>query len=89
MPVSEDLNLYRIYVLKQRRGGSEIVAETKTNTANFDIAKLAFWYLYNQDFNGHHLLLMTCNGKKINIYRYQSQHGDDCYIPADMDLNNE
>lgn len=89
MALSEDIKLYRIYVLKQRRGGSEIVAETKTNTSKFEIAKLVFWYLYNQDYNNKHLLLMTCNGKRINIYRYQSQLGDDCYLPANSELNNE
>lgn len=89
MALSEDIKLYRIYVLKQRRGGSEIVAETKTNTASFEIATLVFWYLYNQDYNNKHLLFMTCNGKRINIYRYQSQPGDDCYLPAKAELNDE
>lgn len=89
MALSEDIKLYRVYVLKQRNGGSEIVAETKTNTASFEIATLVFWYLYNQDYSNKHLLFMTCNGKRINIYRYQSQPGDDCYLPTNAELINE
>lgn len=43
----QDLKNYRIYVLKQRKGGSEVLLETRTNTTNFELAKAAFWQLYN------------------------------------------
>ena len=89
MAVSENLKTYRIYVLKQRRGGSDILTETRTNTTSFEIAKAAFWQLYNQNFDNKHLLLMTCNSKKINVYRYQSKPGDDCYIDKNIGLNYE
>ncbi|OCG76842.1 hypothetical protein A9G42_06795 [Gilliamella sp. Nev6-6] len=87
--VPKDLKTYRVYVLRQRRGGSEILLETRTNTANFEIAKVAFWQLYHQHYDNKHLLLMTCNSKKINVYRYQSKTDDDCYISTDDTLNNE
>ncbi|OCG42202.1 hypothetical protein A9G29_06945 [Gilliamella sp. Fer2-1] len=86
---STDLKTYRVYVLKQRKGGSEILLETRTNTTNFEIAKAAFWQLYHQHYDNKHLLLMTCNSKKINVYRYQSKTSDECYISADVELNNE
>ncbi|MCX8663090.1 MULTISPECIES: hypothetical protein [unclassified Gilliamella] len=89
MAVSENLKTYRIYVLKQRRGGSDILIETRTNTTSFEIAKAAFWQLYNQNYDNRHLLLMTCNSKKINVYRYQSKPDDDCYINTDSELNYE
>lgn len=43
----QDLKNYRIYVLKQRKGGSEVLLETRTNTTNFELAKAPFWQLYN------------------------------------------
>jgi hypothetical protein len=89
MAISENIKTYRVYVLKQRKGGSEILSETRTNTTSFEIAKMAFWQLYNQQYDSKHLLLMTCNSKKINVYRYQSEKGDDCYLSADVELNNE
>lgn len=89
MAIPENIKSYRIYVLKQRKGGSEILPETRTNTTNFEIAKAAFWQLYNQDYDGRHLLLMTCNSKKINVYRYQSKKGDDCYLDENTGLNHE
>ncbi|WP_258363936.1 hypothetical protein [Gilliamella apicola] len=42
MVAPQDLKTYRIYVLKQRKGGSEILLETKTNTVSFEVAKTAF-----------------------------------------------
>ncbi|OCL19508.1 hypothetical protein [Gilliamella sp. wkB171] len=89
MASPDNLKTYRVYVIKQRKGGSEILLHTRTNTTNFDVAKMAFWQLYNQDFDNKHLLLMTCNSKKINVYRFQSKVGDDCYINIDSELNYE
>ncbi|MBI0006508.1 hypothetical protein H3S74_09745 [Gilliamella sp. W8126] len=85
----QDLKNYRIYVLKQRKGGSEVLLETRTNTTNFELAKAAFWQLYNTHYDNKHLLLMTCNSKKLYIYRYQSSPGDECYISSDTELNYE
>lgn len=89
MAAPENLKTYRVYVLKQRRGGSEVLLDTRTNTTNFEIAKIAFWQLYYENFDNKHLLLMTCNSKKINVYRFQSKVGDDCYIDKDSELNYE
>lgn len=89
MALSENLKTYRIYVLKQKKGGSEILLETRTNTTDFEIAKIAFWQLYKQNYDNRHLLLMTCNSKKINVYRYQSKRGDDCYLNENSELNHE
>jgi hypothetical protein len=84
------VKIYRVYVLKQRKeGGSEVLLETRTNTSNFEIAKAAFWQLYNQHYDKKHLLLMTYNSKKINVYRYQSLVGEDGYLSADVELNCE
>ena len=55
---------------KARKGGSEVLLEMRTNTASFEVAKTAFWLLYNMQYDNKHLLLMTCNSKKINVYRY-------------------
>lgn len=89
MVAPQDLKTYRIYVLKQRKGGSEILLETRTNTTSFEIAKAAFWELYNRQYDNKHLLLMTCNSKKLYVYRYQSSLGDDCYLSSDTVLNYE
>ncbi len=35
MIAPQDLKTYRIYVLKQRKGGNEVLLETRTNTTNF------------------------------------------------------
>lgn len=89
MVAPKDLKTYRIYVLKQRKGGSEILLETRTNTTSFDLAKVAFWQLYNMQFDNKHLLLMTCNSKKLYVYRYQSSPGDDCYLASNVELKHE
>lgn len=89
MVAPQDLKTYRIYVLKQRKGGSEVLLEMRTNTASFEVAKTAFWQLYNMQYDNKHLLLMTCNSKKINVYRYQSKLGDDGYLSVDSELNYE
>lgn len=89
MASPENLKTYRVYVIKQRRGGSEVLLDTRTNTTNFEIAKIAFWQLYDQNYDNKHLLLMTCNSKKINVYRFQSKAGDDCYICKNSELNYE
>lgn len=80
--------MYRIYVLKQRKGGSEILVDTRTNTNNFDIAKAAFWQLFTQEFDKTHLLLMTKNNKQINAYRYESKKGERDYLENNAELND-
>lgn len=72
--------MYKVYVVKQRKGGSEVLAETRTTTPAFSAAEAAFWALHGQAFDAHHVLLMTRDGEKINVHRFGAQPGDEGYI---------
>lgn len=89
MDVSKKIDVYRIYVVNEKKSGSEVVLETRTQTGMFGVAQSAFWYLYDQDFDKRHLLLMSKNNKKINSYQYQSKPGDDGYLDKGSALKNE
>lgn len=80
--------MYKIYVIKQRKGGSEVLLHTATHTHHFAVAQTAFWALYQEPFDHKHLLLMTKNGKQINAYRYQSQENERDYLPYGATLND-
>jgi hypothetical protein len=73
--------MYRVYVIKQRKGGSEVLADTRTQTASFAAASAAFWDLYSRPLSSDHLLLMSKDKRQTNAYRYGSQPGDRDYIP--------
>lgn len=82
--------MYRVYVIKQiKKGTSEVLIDTRTNTNNFNVAKAAFFDLLNMDFDNRHLLLMTKNNKQINAYRYQSKMGDRDYFNESMELKDD
>lgn len=78
--------MYRVYVVKQRTGGSEVLAHTKTSSPSHAAAKAAFWDLYEEPFGSDHLLLMSRDRQQINAYRYQSNPGDRDYIAPGSDL---
>lgn len=81
--------MYRVYVLKQRKGKSEVLTETRTQTSSFIAACAAFWELYKQPYDNHHLLLMTKDKQQLNAYRYGSQKGDRDYLTEDDVLKND
>lgn len=72
--------MYRVYVIKQRTGGSEVLPDTRTQTPSFAAAAAAFWALYGQPFDGAHLLLMSRDNRQINAHRYGTQPGDRDYV---------
>lgn len=80
--------MYRVYVLKQRKGGSEVLAATRTQTPNFEAAAAAFWALYRAEaeYDSQHLLLMSRDNRQINAYRYGSQPGDRDYLSPASEL---
>lgn len=82
--------MYRVYVIKQiKKGTSQVLVDTRTNTNSFNVAKAAFFDLLNMNFDNRHLLLMSKNNKQINAYRYQSKIGDRDYFNETMELNDE
>lgn len=86
LSVYKGITMYRIYVLKQRKSGSEVLTNTRTQTNSFSAACAAFWELYQQPFDAKHLLLMSKDGQQINAYRYQSQPGDRDYLAINSEL---
>lgn len=88
MPISENINVYRVYVLKQRKGGSEVITRLSTKTLFFTSACQSFWELYKLPFDKNYLILMTKNNKQINAYRYESIHGELDYFDNTMRLND-
>lgn len=82
----ENIVLYKVYVLKQRKGGSEVVKHLSTHTPFFSSAKAAFLELHKLNFSKNYLVLMTKNNIQINAYRYQSVMGDRDYFDETMEL---
>lgn len=80
--------MYKVYVVKQRRTGSETLTETRTNTPAFAAAEAAFWTLRSQAFDARHLLLMTRDGEKLNVHRFESQPGDEDYVAPGSPLKS-
>lgn len=82
--------MYRVYVIKQiKKGTSQVLVDTRTNTNSFNVARAAFFDLLNKEFDSRHLLLMSKNNKQINAYRYQSKMGDRDYFNEDMELKDD
>ena len=79
--------MYRVYVLKQRKGGSEVLTDTRTQTHSFAVAQAAFWELYQRDFDHRHLLLMSKDNQQLYVYRYQSQIGDENFMELGAELH--
>lgn len=80
--------MYRVYVIKQRKGGSEVIQQTRTQTYSFTVAATAFHELQREHFDNSHLLLMTKNNRQINAYRYESVPGDRDYLELNAELNS-
>lgn len=78
--------MYRVYVLKQRRGGSEVVTATRTQTPSFSAAAAAFWELYAADYDGSHILLMSRDNRQLNAYRFGTAPGDRDYLAPNAEL---
>ena len=89
MAIPENINIYRVYVIKQRRGGSEIIKGLSTKTPFFSAAKEAFLELHKLPLDKNHLILMSKNNKQINAYRYQSEQGERDYFDETMELTDE
>lgn len=82
--------MYRVYVIKQiKKGSSEVLINTRTNTYSFNVAKAAFFELLEQNFDNSHLLLMSKNNKQINAYRYESISGECDYFDKSMELKDD
>lgn len=80
--------MYRIYVIKQRRGGSERVAGSESATHYPAAAAAAFWSAYNDPrFDSpDYLLLLTRNGQQIAAHRFTSQPGEKDHIAPETEL---
>lgn len=82
--------MYRVYVIKQiKKGSSELLVNTRTNTYSFNVAKAAFFELLEREFDNSHLLLMSKNNKQINAYRYESISGERDYFDKSMELKDD
>lgn len=83
--------MYKVYIIKKRRGGSEVLKNTKTDTPIAAVAEAAFWALYGSDEykNQHLLLLMTLNNKQLNAHWFDAKPGDDDYIALNSKLRLE
>lgn len=89
MVIFENINVYRVYVLKQRKGGSEVITRLSTKTPFFTSACQSFWELYKLPFDKNYLILMTKNNKQINAYRYESIPGERDYFDNTMRLYDD
>lgn len=80
--------MYKVYVLRQRKGGSQVLTDTQTKTPLFAAATAAFWALYDEHYDNKHLLLMTKDNKQINAYRFGAQPDDADHLIKGQALND-
>ena len=80
--------MYKIYVLKQRRGGSERVGGSQTNSEYAAVARAGWQAAYSDPRwqTPEHLLLLTCQKEKLYVHRFGSVPGDPDYVAPDKDL---
>lgn len=78
--------MFKVYVVRQKTGGSEVLKETRTTTPSPGAAAAAWAYLYEQAYSPEHILLITQDGAKIAVHRYGSHPGDDNFSPREIDL---
>ena len=74
------MRVYKIYVIRQRNGGSEVLTDSRTITPSAAAAAAAWADLYGQDYDQTHLLLLTQDGAKLAVHRYGSKPGDEAYV---------
>lgn len=72
--------MYKVYVIKQRRGGSEVLNDTRTSTPSREAAITAFRLAWATPYTQDHLLLLTHDGEKLAVHRYGSMPGDPNYV---------
>lgn len=80
--------MYRVYVIQQRKGGSQVLPDTRTQTPVFEAAAAAFRALQAQPLDPSHLLLMSVDNRQINAYRFGSQPGERDYLAPGADLRS-
>ena len=78
--------MYRVYVLKQRSGGSEVISETRTSTPSIEAAHAAFRALRAESLGADHILLLTRDKRQLAAHRFQSAPGDRDHTPLDAQL---
>lgn len=81
--------MFKIYILKKRKGGSEVLKHTKTDTPIKAVAEAAFMTLRNDtDYQGQNLLLLaTRNGQQVAAHWFNRQPGDEEYVSHDQKLD--
>jgi len=82
--------MYKVYVLKRRKRGSEVVKNSKTDTPSYAAASAAFWEIRKDTrYKGKNfLLLMTKDKVKLNVHSFLAKAGDEPYIELDQTLNS-
>jgi hypothetical protein len=80
--------MYKVYILKKTRSGSEVIKESRTNTPSAQAAAAAFWDLRNnKNYQGKSLLLlMTKNKEKMNRHWFNRHRGDEQFISQGTEL---
>lgn len=73
--------MFKVYVVKQKRSGSEVLKDTRSATPSRAAALAAWADLYARPFDSRHLLLLTEDGAKLAVHRYQAKPGDPDYLP--------
>lgn len=81
--------MYKVYIIKKRKGGSEVLKETKTDTPIAAVAEAAFWSLRNDAKyqNQALLLLVTHKNKQLVAHWFDRSPGDDEFINEDQKLD--
>ncbi|MFA5491285.1 MAG: hypothetical protein WC284_19055 [Candidimonas sp.] len=86
---TQGYDMYRIYVLRQRRGGSDVLHKTRTQTPS-RAAALAVWSeLRAADYDDSHILLISRDGKRLASHRYATSPDHPEHFPVDQEPLDE
>lgn len=80
--------MYKVYLLKKTRSGTEVLKASRTETPSAAAAAAAFWELRNRsDLEGQPLLLlMTKDREKLNRHWFDHRGGDEQYVQMGSEL---
>lgn len=85
--VGFSMPLYRVYVLKRGKNGSQSVQGSRTHNRSASIAKKAFFKQREKPYDENHILLLTVDGRRKYAHVFGSPVGDVDHFPLNSQIN--
>jgi len=85
MRISIPKCMYKVIILKRRKGGSDLINELTTITPSLEAAKVAFLEIRkNSDFQGeNYIVLMSKDKVKLNVHLFNAGESDPSFFNLD------